>query len=71
MFRLPKALPPGTPLEVTLHTVEEQLTVQGTIVWVEPPERRNPGGSIRHGLRFTALDQSFCQALGLLLADPL
>lgn len=71
MLHLPRVLRPGTPLEVTLHTVEEQLTVHGTIVWVEPPERRSPGGSIRHGLRFTALDQSFCQALGLLLADPL
>ncbi len=71
MLHLPRVLPPGTPLEVTLHTAEEQLIVQGTVVWVESPERRNPGGSIRHGLRFTALDQSFCQTLGLLLADPL
>jgi hypothetical protein len=47
------------------------LTVQGTIVWVESPEVRHPGGQIRHGFRFTALDQSFCLALGLLLADPL
>jgi len=70
-LRLPRALRPGTPLEITLRTAEDLLTVQGTIVWVDPPERRNPGGPIRHGFRFTALDQSFCQALGLLLANPL
>ncbi len=71
LLRLPRALPPGTPLEVTLRTAEELLTVQGTIVWIEPLERRHPGGQIRHGFRFTALDQSFCMALGLVLANPL
>ena len=71
LLRLPRALPPGTPLEVTLHTAEELLTVQGTIVWVERPERRNLSGSIQHGFRFTALDHSVSLTLGFLLADPL
>jgi hypothetical protein len=65
------ALCPGTPLEVTLHSPQERLTVQGTIVWAEPPDRGNPDGSVRHGLRFTALDSSLSTMLGLLLADPL
>ncbi|MEK7206210.1 MAG: PilZ domain-containing protein [candidate division NC10 bacterium] len=71
LLQLSKALPPGTPLEVTLHTAEELLTVQGTIAWSDPPQRRNPGGPIRHGFRFTALDQAVSLLLGFLLSDPL
>jgi hypothetical protein len=71
LLHLPEALRPGTPLEVILHTASELLTVQGTVVWADPPERRGASEPVRHGLRFTDLDHSLCSALGLLLADPL
>ena len=64
---LPRLLPPGTPLEVTLHTPEDPLTVDGSVVWVEPPEIWSPGESIGHGLQFHAPSWSALASLGLLL----
>jgi hypothetical protein len=55
LLRLPQVLPPGTALEMTLHLANELLAAEGTIVWVEPQEKRIPGEPVRHGLRFTAL----------------
>jgi hypothetical protein len=71
LLRLPKALPAGTRLEVTLHAPQEPLTVQGEVVWVEPAERLSPGELVSHGLRFTSLGPLLSMALGLLLAEPL
>lgn len=71
LLRLPETLPPGTRLEVTLHTSQEPLTVLGEVVWVEAVERQVPGDLIGHGLRFTSLGHSISKALGLLLAEPL
>jgi hypothetical protein len=71
LLRLPETLPPGTRLEVTLHTPQEPLTVFGEVVWVEAAERQVPGNLIGHGLRFTSLGSSLSSALGLLLAEPL
>jgi len=71
LLRLPEALPPGTRLEVTLHTPQEPLTVSGEVVWVEAAEQRIPGELISHGLRFTSLGQSLSTDLGSLLAEPL
>lgn len=70
LLRLPQVLPPETPLEVTLHTPTGPLTVEGTVVWVAPPEGRIPGGPIRHGFQFAALGGPKSLSLALLLAGP-
>jgi len=70
LLRLPRLLPPGTSLEVTLHTAKAPLTVEGGVVWVEPPEIWKPGESIGHGFQFTAPSWSTMLSLGLLLAEP-
>jgi hypothetical protein len=67
---LPQSLPPGTDLELTLHTPQGPLTAEGEIVWVEPPERRTPGEPIRQGCRLTARGWSTALSLGLLFAEP-
>jgi len=69
LLRLPQLLPLGTPLVVTLHTPTGPLTTEGTVTWVAPPEGRTPGGPIRHGVQFTALDWSTARSLGLVLAE--
>jgi len=69
-LRLPRLLPPGTRLELTLHTAKAPLTVQGTVVWVEPPEMWKPGESIGHGFQFTGPSWSTMLSLGLLLTEP-
>ena len=69
LLRLPQILPQGTRLEVTLHTPTGPLTTEGTVIWVAPPEGRTPGGPIRHGVQFTALDWPTAQSLGLHLAE--
>jgi hypothetical protein len=69
LLRLRKVLPPGTLLEVTLHTHTGPLSVEGAVTWVAPLEGRTPGGPIRHGVRFTALDWSTALSLGLLLTE--
>lgn len=70
LLRLPHALPPETPLTLTLHTAHGPLGAEGTIVWVAPPEMRSPGGSVPHGVRFTSLGWSSLLALGLSLMEP-
>ncbi|HSD50470.1 MAG TPA: PilZ domain-containing protein [Candidatus Methylomirabilis sp.] len=71
MIRLPKILPVETRLRITLHGPAEQLTMEGRIVWVKPPERRRSSELIGHGVRFTSLDDSLSHSLGSLLAEPL
>lgn len=69
LLRLDQVVPPGTVLELTLHSPTWPVTAQGTIVWVAPPEGRTPGGPIGHGLRFTALDWTSALALTRLLVE--
>lgn len=71
MLQLPRAIPVETRLRVRLHTPAELLTLEGRIVWVRPPDRWGPWEMIRHGLRFTGLDESLSKSLGSLLAEPL
>ncbi len=70
LLRLSQAIPPGTPLDLTLHRPTGRVAAEGEIVWVEPPEKRAPGQPIRHGVRFTALGWSRALSLALLLAEP-
>jgi Tfp pilus assembly protein PilZ len=35
LLRLPQVFPPGSELDITLHTPSGPLTVEGTVVWVE------------------------------------
>jgi hypothetical protein len=68
-LRLLQALPPGTALEVTLQTPRGPLRTEGTVIWVEPPERQKRGELVAHGLRFTDLRWSTSIALSAVLAD--
>jgi hypothetical protein len=70
LLRLPRLLPPGTTLEVTLRIANNPLTAEGTVVWVDPPEIWTPGKPIGHGFQFTAPRWTTMLSLGLLLADP-
>jgi hypothetical protein len=71
LLRLPQVLSPGTPLELTVCTPGEPIAVEGTMIWVEAPERRSTGEPIGHGFRFIAFDGSLSMSLGLLLAEAL
>ena len=53
LLSLDERLQPGTRLTVIWQIAGEDLSGEGTIVWVEPGEG---GTSIRHGFRFTTLD---------------
>ena len=66
-LRLPCTLPPGTSVRITLQTPLEPLTVKGTVVQVEPPERQRPGEPIRLDVRFAPLDWHASLYLGLIL----
>ncbi len=70
LLLLPQTLDFGLKLDITLHTPKAPITVEGVIVWVDPPENRSPEGPIKHGVRFTSLTWSISLALGLLLAGP-
>ncbi len=70
-LRLPQSLPPGTGIEITLHTGNGPLTLEGAIVWVQHPGQRTTGTLIDHGVRFTSSTWSVSLALGFLLgASP-
>jgi c-di-GMP-binding flagellar brake protein YcgR len=66
---LPQVLSPGTVLTMTLRTSKGPITVDGAVVWAEPPEEGKPAPSVRHGLRFMFLSWSSSLALGLLLTE--
>ena len=70
LLRLPHPLPPETTLSLTLHTSHGPLGAEGTVVWVAPPEMRSPGGSVPHGVRFTAFPWPSLLALGLSFIEP-
>jgi len=69
LLTLPQELPPGSVLELTLHTAKGPATVEGAVVWVEPQEKRKSGESVRHGVRFTSSTWSLSMALRFLLAE--
>ncbi len=69
LLRLPQVEPPGTALELTLHTRGESLTAEGTIIWAAPPEGRTPSEPILHGLRFTPLGWTSLLALASVLVE--
>jgi hypothetical protein len=56
-------------MEITLRASKEPLTLDASVVWVEPPEIWNPGESIGHGLRLTGLDWPTLFSLALLLVE--
>jgi PilZ domain len=69
LLRLSRVVPPETVLEVTLHVPAGPLTIKGAVAWVAPPEGRDPGGPILHGIRFIHSTWSTAVALGLLLTE--
>jgi hypothetical protein len=69
LLLLPQVLPPGSILDITLHTPNGPLTLEGAVAWVESPGGRALGPPFRHGLHFTALGWSTSLSLGLLLAE--
>jgi hypothetical protein len=68
LLLLPEVLPPGSTLNVTLDTSNGPITVEGAVVWVEPPGGQAVGPPFRHGFRFTTLHWSTSLSLGLFLA---
>jgi hypothetical protein len=66
--RLPQAVTPGTVLEVTLHSDNGPLSLEGAVVWAQPPDGQPSDALIDHGLRFTSPTWSVSLALGFLLA---
>ena len=69
LLHLPEVLPPFTDVEVTLPTPGGAVPLAGTIAWVESRERRKPGRTIRHGVRFVALNWSTALALARFLTE--
>lgn len=70
LLLLPDVLPPGTELEVTLHTPSQQLRIEGKIVWTEPLELWTRGEAIAHGFQLTSHGWSIPLGLVLLLENP-
>jgi len=68
LLLLPEVVPPGATMTVTLHTPKGPITVEGAVVWVEPPGGRAVGPPFRHGFKFTTLRWSTSLSLGLFLA---
>ena len=68
LLRLPRLIVPGTVLDITLHSSNGPLALEGTVVWSETSETQKPGGLIDHGVRFTSSTWSVSLALGFLLA---
>jgi hypothetical protein len=70
LLQLPQAFEPATQVEFTLHTAQGPLTLNASVVWVDPPERRRPGEPIGHGVQFTSIGWPTLLALGQVLAVP-
>ncbi len=68
LLRLPRAVPPGTVLALTLHSTNGPLALEGAVVWSQASEDLTPGDLIDHGVRFTSSTWSVSLALGFLLA---
>lgn len=70
-LHLPLLVPPGSALEVTLHTSHGSLSVEGTVVRVEPLDAQTPGEPIRHGFQFTDISYATGMTLGRILVEAL
>jgi hypothetical protein len=68
MLYLPQAVPVGSVLGVTIHSVAGLADVDGVVIWVDPPDQRTAGIAIRHGLEFILLDWSTAIVLSRVLA---
>lgn len=68
LLRLPRAIDPGTVLDLTLHSNNGPLALEGTVVWNQASEDHAPADTIDHGVRFTSSTWSVSLALGFLLA---
>lgn len=67
LLRLPREVAPNTVLDLTIHSGNGPLALEGAVVWAQVPEERKPGDLIDHGLRFTSSTWSVSLALGFLL----
>jgi hypothetical protein len=70
LLLLQERLEPATALTLTLRTPSGPLTAEGTVIWADPRQAQAGKGSVRHGIRFTALGWSTSLSLGLVLAEP-
>jgi len=68
MLLLPQAVPVGSVLGVTIRTAVGAATVDGVIVWVDPPHKRAPGAPVRHGLEYILLEWPTALVLARVLA---
>jgi hypothetical protein len=68
LLRLPRVVAPGTVLDLTVHSSNGPLALEGAVVWTQAPEDQQPGELIDHGVRFTSSTWSVSLALGFLLA---
>jgi hypothetical protein len=68
LLRLPRVIAPGTVLDLTVHSGNGPLALEGAVVWTQAPEEQKPGELIDHGVRFTSSTWSVSLALGFLLA---
>jgi hypothetical protein len=68
LLRLPRPIDPGAVVELTIQSSNGPFALEGAIVWIQPPEEREPGELIDHGVRFTSSTWSVSLALGFLLA---
>ena len=69
LLLLPEVVAPGSTLQIGLQIPSGPLTVEGTVVWVEPPGGRAVGPPFRHGFRFTTLRWPTSLSLGLFLTE--
>ena len=69
LLLLPKVLPPGSALEITIQTPRGKVEAEGTIAWAGSAEDEPPDGFVRHGFKFTDISWPNQMTLGLLLAE--
>jgi hypothetical protein len=69
LLLLPEVVAPGSTMSVTLQIPNGPLTVEGSVVWGEPPGGRAVGPPFRHGFQFTTLGWSASLSLGLFLTE--
>ena len=67
LLLLPEVVALGTDLAVTLRAPSGPLTVEGKIVWVEPPEIWTPGQPIAHGFEMTSRSRCTQSSVSLVI----
>ena len=70
LLHLPRPFEPATQVEFTLQTGQGPLTLNASVVWVDPPDRRRSGEPISHGVQLTSVGWPTLLALGQVLAVP-